>query len=391
MNNSGEFELIASTLFGLEKVLAKEIKSIGAQNIELRNRAVKFEANTEIMYKANLNLRTALKILKPLASFKATNQFTLYQNIKRIKWEKYLNIDTTFLIKPVVFSSHFNHSQFVAQKTKDAIVDRFREKYNNRPSVNHDHPDVPIHLHISGDLVTVSLDSSGASLNKRGYRQSGGEAPLNEVLAAGLIQLSNWDAKTNFIDPMCGSGTLLIEAAMFALNIPSNINRLEFAFMNWPDFDKKKWKEIIAEAKFSIIKPEELKIKIIGSDIDIGKLELTQRNISRAGVGKIIKLRNKSFDQFIVPAQKGHVVFNPPYGERLKIEQIEHFYEEIGNQLKNNWAGYQAWILSCNFNAIKKIGLKPAKKIKLLNGKLECKFLNFPLFEGNRKDHLFKN
>ncbi|RLD69164.1 MAG: class I SAM-dependent RNA methyltransferase [Bacteroidetes bacterium] len=391
MNNPGEFELIASTLFGLEKILAKEIKSIGGKNIEIQNRAVKFIANTKLMYEANLKLRTALRILKPLASFKSRDQYSLYQNIKRIKWEKHLNIDTSFLIRPVVFSPHFNHSKFVAQKTKDAIADRFREKYNKRPSVSLDYPDVPILLHISGETVTVSLDSSGAPLNQRGYRQSGGEAPLNEVLAAGLIQLSNWEAKTNFIDPMCGSGTLLIEAAMFALNIPPNINRLEFAFMKWPDFDKNTWEEIIDKAKSSTIKPEELKIKIIGSDINIDKLELTQRNVSRAGVSRIIKLRNKSFDQFIVPAKKGHVVFNPPYGERLKVEQIDQFYEGIGNKLKNNWEGYQAWILSCNFDAIKKIGLKPAKKIKLFNGKLECKFLSYPLFEGSRKDHLIKN
>ncbi len=388
MKNSEEFELLASTLFGLEKILAKEVESIGGKNIETLNRAVKFTANTEIMYKANLMLRTALKVLKPLASFKSTNQYTLYGNVKKINWEKYLNIDTTFIIKPVVFSTHFRHSKFAAQKTKDAIADFFNDKYNKRPSVDLDYPDVPIHLHISEDQVTISLDSSGAPLNQRGYRLSGGDAPLNEVLAAGLIQLSNWEGKSNFIDPMCGSGTILIEAAMFALNIPANINRLEFAFMKWPDFDNNKWKEIINEAKASVINADELKIKIIGSDIELSQLELTQKNVSRAGVGKIIKLRNKSFDKFIVPGKKGHVVFNPPYGERIKLEKIEQFYEEIGNKLKNSWSGYQAWILSCNFDAIKKIGLKPEKKIKLLNGKLSCKFLNFKLFEGSRKDYL---
>ncbi len=322
MKNSEEFELLASTLFGLEKILAKEVESIGGKNIETLNRAVKFTANTEIMYKANLMLRTALKVLKPLASFKSTNQYTLYGNVKKINWEKYLNIDTTFIIKPVVFSTHFRHSKFAAQKTKDAIADFFNDKYNKRPSVDLDYPDVPIHLHISEDQVTISLDSSGAPLNQRGYRLSGGDAPLNEVLAAGLIQLSNWEGKSNFIDPMCGSGTILIEAAMFALNIPANINRLEFAFMKWPDFDNNKWKEIINEAKASVINADELKIKIIGSDIELSQLELTQKNVSRAGVGKIIKLRNKSFDKFIVPGKKGHVVFNPPYGERIKLEKI---------------------------------------------------------------------
>ncbi|OQY02015.1 MAG: hypothetical protein B6I20_07265, partial [Bacteroidetes bacterium 4572_117] len=187
-----------------------------------------------------------------------------------------------------------------------------------------------------------------------------------------------------------GSGTLLIEAATFALNIPPNLNRIEFAFMNWPDFNRKLWAGIIDRAKASIKKPEDLKIKIIGSDIDISKIEITQRNISRAGVGNMIKLRSKSFDQFIVPAKKGHVVFNPPYGERLKVDQIDQFYEEIGNQLKNRWTGFQAWIFSANLEAIKKIGLKPSKKIKLLNGKLDCRFLNFQLFDGSRNDYLKK-
>lgn len=391
MNKPSEFELTASTLFGLEQILAKEIESIGGSNIEIQNRAVKFTANTEILYKANLYLRTALRILKPLVSFKSTNQYTLYHNVKRFSWEKYLNIDTTFIVRPVVFSTHFTHSKFIAQKTKDAIADRFVEKYGKRPSVSMDYPDVPIHLHISDDLVTISLDSSGSTLNQRGYRQGSGDtAPLNEVLAAALIQLSGWEAKTNFIDPMCGSGTLLIEAATFALNIPPNLNRIEFAFMNWPDFNRKLWAGIIDRAKASIKKPEDLKIKIIGSDIDISKIEITQRNISRAGVGNMIKLRSKSFDQFIVPAKKGHVVFNPPYGERLKVDQIDQFYEEIGNQLKNRWTGFQAWIFSANLEAIKKIGLKPSKKIKLLNGKLDCRFLNFQLFDGSRNDYLKK-
>lgn len=390
MKNTEEFKLIASTLFGLEKILAEEIKILGGKNIEVKNRAVYFTGNKELMYKANLYLRTALRILKPLANFKATNEYTFYHSIKRLKWEKHLKVSTTFVVKPVVYSSIFRHSKYIAQKTKDAIADRFVELYNKRPSVEHEYPDVPINVHIAEDDATVSLDSSGAPLNQRGYRASGGDAPLNEVLAAGLIRLSGWDEKSTFIDPMCGSGTLVIEAAMMALNMPPNINRLDFAFMKWPDFDKELWLNIIAKAKAGIKDPAELKIKIIGSDIESGKLELTQRNISRATVGRMIKLRNKSFDQFVVPAKKGHVVFNPPYGERLKVEKIEQFYEEIGNKLKNNWAGYQAWILSCNLDAIKRIGLKPAKKFNLHNGKLDCKFLNFPLFDGSRKEHLSK-
>ncbi len=383
-----KFELTASTLFGLENVLAEELKALGAEGIETQNRAVKFLSDNELLYKANIQLRTALRILKPIARFKARDQYALYKNIKRIKWEEFLNLHHTFLIKPVVFSPHFRHSKFAAQKTKDAIVDRFREHFNKRPSVALENPDIPINLHIAGDNVTVSLDSSGAPLNQRGYRKSGGDAPLNEVLAAGMIKLSNWDAKSTFIDPMCGSGTLLIEAGMMALNIPPNINRNEFPFMNWQNFDRKLWKELTADVKSNILSAEQVSVKIIGSDINLQQLETTQKNVHKAGLNKLIKLRNKSFSEFVVPASKGKLLFNPPYGQRLRLKQIEAFYAEIGNILKNKWAGFDAWILSCNDFANKSFGLKPAKKIKLLNGQLDCRFLNFPLFEGARKDFL---
>ncbi len=383
-----KFELTASTLFGLENVLAEELKILGAEGIEIQNRAVKFMADNELLYKSNIHLRTALRILKPIARFKARDQYALYKNIKRIKWEEYLNLHHTFLIKPVVFSPHFRHSKFAAQKTKDAIVDRFREHFNKRPSVELENPDIVLNLHIAGDNVTVSLDSSGAPLNQRGYRKSGGDAPLNEVLAAGMIKLSAWDTKSTFIDPMCGSGTLLIEAGLMALNIPPNLNRKEFPLMNWQDFDPKLWKEIITEAKTNILSAEQVKVKIIGSDINLQQLEITQKNIQKAGITKLIKLRNKSFKEFVVPASKGKIIFNPPYGQRLRLKQIEEFYSEIGNILKNKWTGFDAWILSCNEFANKSFGLKPAKKIKLFNGQLDCRFLNFPLFEGSRKDFL---
>ncbi len=383
-----KFELTASTLFGLENVLAEELKALGAEGIEVQNRAVKFLSDNELLYKANIQLRTALRVLKPIARFKARDQYALYKNIKRIKWEEFLNLHHTFLIKPVVFSPHFRHSKFAAQKTKDAIVDRFRERFNKRPSVALENPDIPINLHIAGDHVTVSLDSSGAPLNQRGYRKSGGDAPLNEVLAAGMIKLSDWDAKSTFIDPMCGSGTLLIEAGMMALNIPPNINRNEFPFMNWQNFDRKLWKELTADVKSNILSAEQVSVKIIGSDINLQQLETTQKNVHKAGLNKLIKLRNKSFSEFVVPASKGKLLFNPPYGQRLRLKQIEAFYAEIGNILKNKWTGFDAWILSCNDFANKSFGLKPAKKIKLLNGQLDCRFLNFPLFEGARKDFL---
>ena len=355
MANPEKFELTASSFFGLENVLAEELKELDAENIVIRNRAVSFNADNELLYKANTQLRTALRILKPIATFTARDQYALYKNIKQIKWEEHINLYNTFIIKPVVFSQHFKHSKFAAQKSKDAIVDRFREHFNQRPSVSLENADIPINLHISGDKVTVSLDSSGAPLNQRGYRQSGGEAPLNEVLAAGMIKLSNWDKKSTFIDPMCGSGTILIEAAMMALNIPPNLNRKNFPFMKWKDFDNKLWKEVVNNAKTSILSPEQNKIKIIGSDINVEQLEITQRNVLKAGLNKIIKLRNKSFNDFVVPGNKGKVIFNPPYGERLRLKQIEAFYSEMGSILKRKWAGYDAWILSCNDFANKSI------------------------------------
>jgi len=390
MSKKNKFELTASTLFGLEEVLAQELRDLGAGEVEVRNRAVKFLADEELLYRTNLMLRTALRILKPIAAFKARDQHSLYKNIKRIRWEDYLNLHTTFLIKPVVFSPHFRHSKFAAQKAKDAIADRLREHFGKRPSVAKENPDIPINLHISGDKVVVSLDSSGAPLNQRGYRKSGGDAPLNEVLAAGMIKLTGWDKKTTFIDPMCGSGTLLIEAGSMALNIPANVNRKEFPFMKWKNFDRKLWKEVLADVKSKILSPEQVKVKIIGSDIKLQQLEITQKNVHRAGLTKLIKLRNKSFAEFVVPNDKGMIVFNPPYGERLRLKQIEAFYAEMGTILKKKWAGYDAWLLSCNEFANKSIGLKPARKIRLFNGQLDCQFLNFPLFDGSRKDFLEK-
>jgi putative N6-adenine-specific DNA methylase len=390
MNKNLEITMLAKTLFGLEEVLTEELQKLGAENIKPLNRAVQFTGNLALLYKANLHLRTALKILLPLKSFHAKDQFSLYNNIKTIPWNDYLNNENTFIIRPVVHSKFFNHSKFVAQKTKDAIVDLLRDNEGNRPSVDSVDPDLFIDLHISEDLVTVSLDSSGFPLNQRAYRKSGGEAPLNEVLAAGLILMSKWDGNTTFVDPMCGSGTLLIEAAMIASNQAPNLLRKEFAFMRWGNFDKKLWLQIYNDAKAAIKIPDKKQLKILGSDISLGKLEIAQRNIGQAGFTKLINLRNKAFDQFIAPPGGGFLIFNPPYGERIKVKQIEDFYSSIGNTLKNSWKDYQAWILSGNADALKCVGLKPDVKIKLFNGKLECLFVKFPIFEGKRIEYLEK-
>lgn len=385
-----EFKMLAKTLFGLEEVLADELSALGAKEIKKANRAVEFLGDKTIMYKANLHLRTALRILVPLHSFEAKDQTALYNGIKEINWNEYLSISNTFIVKPVANSKYFKHSKFAAQKAKDAIVDQLRDEKGKRPSVSLESPDLVVDLHIAENIVTVSLDSSGKPLNQRGYRRSGGDAPLNEVLAAGMILLSKWDKKSNFIDPMCGSGTLLIEAAMIASNQAPNILRQEYSFMKWGNFDSSLWNQIHRSAKEEISIPDKKKLKIVGSDIALQKLEIAQRNISTAGFTRLISLRNKPFDKFIPPSGGGFMLCNPPYGERLKVKEIDGFYTTIGNCLKYFWKNYQAWILSSNFEAFKNIGLKSDVKIKLFNGKLECRYQNFPIFEGKRADYLEK-
>jgi len=381
-----EITILAKTLFGLENVLVEELQKIGATNIKVFNRAVQYTGDKNLLYKSNLLLRTAIKILVPLKTFTTKDQHSLYKHIKEINWGDYLDNHSTFVIRSVVHSNYFKHSLFVSQKAKDAIVDQLRDENGNRPSVDTENPDIYIDLHISDDKATVSLDSSGFPLNQRGYRKSAGDAPLNEVLAAGMILLSKWNGQTNFIDPMCGSGTLLIEAAMIASNTAPNIMRKEYAFMRWANFDKKMWIQILNDAKRDQHFPDKKQLKIIGSDLSMGMLDIAQRNISGAGLSNIISLRNKPFNQFLAPSGTGILVFNPPYGERLKVKQIEELYTSIGNCLKNNWKNYEAWILSNNYEALKHVGLKPQVKIKLFNGSLECRFLSFPIFEGTRKE-----
>jgi putative N6-adenine-specific DNA methylase len=387
MKKNQEYTMLAKTLFGLEGVLTEELQKLGATDVKPLNRAVQFSGNLAMLYKANLCLRTSMKILLPIKTFQTRDQHSLYKHIKEIAWGDYLNNKNSFLIRPVVNSNFFNHSKFVAQKAKDAIVDLLRDESGNRPSVDNEDPDLFIDLHISEDKATVSLDSSGNPLNQRAYRKSAGDAPLNEVLAAGMILISKWDGKTTFIDPMCGSGTLLIEAAMIASNQAPNLLRKEFAFMRWGNFDKKLWLQIVNDAKMAIKIPDKKEVKILGGDISFGKLEIAQRNIGQAGFTKLINLRNKPFDQFIAPLGGGYLIFNPPYGERIKMKQIEDFYTSIGNALKTNWKDYQAWILSSNHEALKVLGLKPDTKIKLFNGKLECQYVSFPIFEGKHSDY----
>ncbi|MGI6478993.1 MAG: THUMP domain-containing class I SAM-dependent RNA methyltransferase [Salinivirgaceae bacterium] len=377
-----KFDIIATTLYGLENVLAEELNAIGATDISVLNRAVKFRGDNSLLYKSNLWLRTAIKILKPIHAFRANDERQLYSNIKRFGWENYLSIKKSFAVDSVVNSNIFTHSQYVALKTKDAIVDRFRDSTELRPSVDTENPDVRINIHISGTMVIVSLDSSGVMLGKRNYRTEQVEAPISEVLAAGIILLSGWDKKTNVIDPMCGSGTFPIEAAMIAANIAPGLNR-KFNFETWLDFDKQLFDKIKKEA---VEKQISSSAQIYGSDIDKKAISISINNARRAGVRDIIKFENKDFFDSENNNKPAFVFMNPPYDERLQIEKVEEFYDEIGSQLKHHYQDNEAWIISSNFDAINHFGLKAEKKIKLFNGKLECRLLHYKMYEGSKKN-----
>jgi len=377
-----KFKMLAKTFHGLEEVLKDELIGIGASDVKAGNRIVEFSGDKALMYSANFHLRTALKILKPVADFKAHNENELYDAVQSIPWDTIFDVHQTFAVDSVVYSPHFSHSKYVALKVKDAIVDQFRDKYKKRPYVETENPDVQISIHISNNLCTLSLDSSGESLHKRGYRLKATKAPLNEVLAAGMILLSGWDLQSNFIDPMCGSGTLLIEAAMLAYGIPPGIYRRKFGFESWKDFDSDLLETIYEEE--STNKPFEF--KILGSDISEIAIRVAEKNIANASLNQKIELKITPIDNYQPPEnEKGIIITNPPYGERLKKTQIKDFYRYLGDVFKNQYTNYKIWLLSSNFDAIKYIGLKPSNKITLYNGPLECKYLKYDIYPGSKK------
>ena len=379
MDNSN-FYMLAKTMFGLEEILAEELRILGAQNVKTINRAVSFKGDKGFMYKANLNLRTALRILKPIAHFQAHNEKELYKKLYQIDWTKIFELKNTFATNATTYSDVFRHSKYTSLILKDAIADSFRNKFNKRPNVDPQNPDVTIDLHISKHTCTVSLDSSGNSLHKRGYKLDAITAPINEVLAAGLILLSDWNKKSDFHDPMCGSGTLLIEAALIAYNIPANIFRKRFGFEGWKDFDKELW-EIIKDA--SLDKETDYHGNITGSDIFQKAVRITRNNIDNALMHENIKITNADFFEQKI-AEGTFVIFNPPYGKRIDIE-INNFYEKIGTTLKHNYKGCKVWLISSDIENMKFIGLKPNKKIKIINGDLECSFRKFEIYEGSKK------
>lgn len=378
-----EFELIAKTFMGLEPVLAKELTQLGANEVQIGRRMVSFMGDKEMMYRANFQLHTAIRILKPIKHFKALSADDVYREVQKIDWSEYIGLDKTFAVDSVVFSEEFRHSKFVAYKVKDAIVDQFREKTGKRPNISVANPDIRLNIHIAEDKCTLSLDSSGESLHRRGYRQESVEAPLNEVLAAGMILMTGWQGETDFIDPMCGSGTLLVEAALIAHNMAPGLFRKEYAFEKWPDFDSDLFDRIYNDDSSE----REFTHHIYGYDVDIKAVNTARLNVRAAGLLNDITVEEADFKNFIQPKEKSIIVTNPPYGEqRISTPDLLGTYKMIGERLKHQFLNNDAWILSYREECFDQIGLKPSIKIPVYNGSLECEFRKYQIFDGKMKD-----
>lgn len=382
------FKMIAKTFFGLEEILAKELTQLGAQRVEMGTRMVSFYGDKGFMYKANLALRTALKILKPIKQFKVTDERSLYTGIQSVDWSAFINENQTFVVDVTMYSDVFNNSQFVALKAKDAVVDQFREKTGKRPSIDKDFPDLKINIHIDRETCSIALDSSGESLHQRGYRSATNIAPINEVLAAGILLLSGWDGKGDFMDPMCGSGTILIEAAMIACNIPANVNRKEFAFERWNDWDNDLFDKVLDSL---LNKTREYHYNMIGYDKAPSAVLKAKDNVENANLSEYIRIYNDNFFESEKTTEGPlHMVFNPPYGERLDIN-LERFYREIGDTLKKKYPNTNAWFITGNLEALKFVGLKPSRKIKLFNGKLESRLVKYEMYAGSKRTKFQQN
>lgn len=373
-----KFEMVAKTFQGLEDVLRDELISIGAQNVEIGNRMVTFEGNLEILYKANLCCRTALRILKPIVKFTAEDPEELYDYVRDLDWSQFMDENTTFTIDSTVYGEDFNHSKYVTYKVKDGIVDHFRDKNGNRPSIRLSGADIQLNVHISGNRVTISLDSSGEPLYKRGYRVDQTAAPINEVLAAGIILKTGWRGDSDFLDPMCGSGTFLIEAALIAQNINPGIFRQGFAFEKWKDFDKELFEEIYNDDS----QERDFNYRIFGGDIDPEAIAISRKNVHSAHLDDVVELACQPLTEWAADTAEGIIVTNPPYGERLRPDNLNNLYKEIGTTLKTKFPGWHAWIIGYQDDQMKEIGLKPSVKIPLHNGSLECSLREYVMFDG---------
>ena len=374
--------MIAKTFQGLENILATELIDLGANNIQIGRRMVSFTGNQEMLYRANFQLRTAIRILKPIKHFRATTADEVYEAVKQIDWTEYLNNETTFAVDSVVFSTEFRHSKFVAYKVKDAIVDQFREKTGDRPNIRIVNPDLQLHIHVAEYDCTLSLDSSGESLHRRGYRQESVEAPLNEVLAAGIIMMTGWKGECDFIDPMCGSGTLAIEAALIARGMAPGLFRKEYAFEKWPDFDQELFQSIYEDDS----REREFEHHVYGYDINRNAVDIATTNVKAAGLSKEITIQQQDFKDFQQPQQKAILVTNPPYGERISAPDLLGLYRMIGERLKHQFLGGDAYVLSYREECFEQIGLKPSLRTPLFNGSLECELRKYQIFDGKFSD-----
>lgn len=377
------FEIVVTTLLGLENVLQQELEDIGVRSPEILGRAVKFFGNQEYLYRCNYELRTGLRVLRPLSTFKVHTEDELYRKIQRIDWSQYLNNNKTFAVDATTYGTLFTHSKYVALKTKDAIVDQFRDKTGARPSIDVTRPSVKINVHIAHDECTISLDSSGTPLSKRGYKTEQTFAPLSEVLAAGMILKSNWDKNSTFYDPMCGSGTIAIEAALIATQTPPGGYR-NFGFETWFDFDAELYESVKLRAESRV---RRIDFRINGSDMDENAIEIARNNARRARISRNVQFFKADFLKSNPEMHDGVIIMNPPYGERIGTnEDMISLYQAIGDQLKTHYSGADAWILSGNIQALKLIGLAAAKRVRLNNGPIECKYHHFPLYKGSKEE-----
>ena len=381
-----KFKMVAKTMMSLEEVLADELTALGAENVVVGNRVVEFEGDMRLLYRANYCCRTALAILKPFAEFDANDDQELYDQVYKIRWEKILDVDCTFMIDSTTSGEVFTHSYYAALKTKDAIVDRFRRNFGKRPSIDTEEPDYKFNLHIRDNHITLLMNASGDSLHKRGYRQGVGIAPINEVLAAGLLRLAGWKCDCNFFDPMCGSGTLLIEAAMMANNVPAQYYRgNRFGFMRWKEFNLGEWKSVKAEEDRKIGSLD-FEGEIWGNDIDPQVIEQCEKNLEYTKLHHDVMLHIGSFEDQEPPEGRTLIVTNPPYGERIKVEDLNAMYEKLGDTFKRLYGeNCEVWLITSDFEAMKHIGLRPSRKIPVQNGSLDCRFLKFELYEGSKK------
>ncbi|MEQ8473801.1 MAG: THUMP domain-containing protein [Marinoscillum sp.] len=376
-------KLHIKTLFGLEEILAEEVKALGGQQVQVHKRSISCEGDLEFLYKANYNLRTALKVLVPVYEFTARNEQQLYDQVMKHDWSKYLKVSQTFAIDNTVFSEFFRHSQYAALKTKDAIVDQFRNKLGRRPSVDIKTPDIQFDLYAYKDQFTISLDSSGDTLNRRGYRDVGHEATMNEVLAAGLLKLAGWNKKIPLIDPMCGTGTILIEAAMLGQNIPPQINRSDFSFKNWTNFHPAVWNRVVADGNANIRKAQ---MDISGGDVDGDAILMVNKSLKKFKLRDVVNVQRIAFEDLRPKTPDGMIISNPPYGERIGRTNTNEFYKTISDLLKNNFQGFDAWLISSNMEAFKHLKLRASKKIVLFNGPLECKFQKYEMYRGSKEN-----